>query len=94
MDVDPGLTARIQAAVTRRAKELERERAHRRRMIRGLVAALLLTAAGSFAVWSLTPPAWTPAVVVFWILPSLCAALGLLAPHLLAPPSRKGGLAS
>jgi hypothetical protein len=63
-------------------------------MILGLVASLLLTAAGSFAVWSLTPPAWTPAVVAFWMLPSLCAALGLLAPPLLAPPSRKGEFAS
>jgi len=94
LDVDPGLTARVQAALARRARDLERRRAHRRRMILGLAAALLLTAAGSFAVWTLTPPAWTGGVVIFWTLPSLCAALGLLAPHLLAPPPRKRELVS
>jgi Putative zinc-finger len=94
LDVDPGLTARVQAAVARHAGDLERQRAHRRTMLLGLLAALLLTAAGSFAVWTLTPPAWTAGVVIFWMLPSLCAAFILLAPHLLAPLPRKRGLAS
>jgi hypothetical protein len=94
VDVDPGLTSRVQAAVARRAEDLERQRAHRRTRILGFVAALLMTAAGSFAVWTLTPPAWTAGVVVFWMLPSLCAALALLVPQLSAPATRKRELAS
>jgi len=94
VDVDPGLTSRVQAAIARRAEELERRRAHRRTGILGLLLALLMTAAGSFAVWAVTPPAWTAGVVVFWALPSLCAAFVLLAPHLSAPATRKRELAS
>jgi hypothetical protein len=96
VDVDPGLTSRVQAALARRAEDLERQRAHRRTGILGFVAALLMTSAGSFAVWILTPRAWvwTAGVVVFWMLPSLCAALVLLAPQLSAPAMRKRELAS
>jgi hypothetical protein len=94
VDVDPGLTSRVQAAVARRAHDLERRRADRRTGILGFVAALLMTAAGSFAVWAVTPRAWTAGVVVFWMLPSLCAALVLLAPHLSASSTRKRELAS
>ena len=94
VDVDQGLTYRVQAAVAWRARDLERQRAHRRTMILGLLLALLMTAAGSFAVWAVTPPAWTAGVVIFWMLPSLCAALVLLAPHLFASSLRKRELAS
>ena len=89
VETDPELTSRVQAALARRARDLERQHADRRTRILGFAVALLMTAAGSLAVWALTPRAWTAGVVVFWMLPSLCAALVLLAPHLPASPLRK-----
>jgi predicted anti-sigma-YlaC factor YlaD len=94
IEVDPGMTSRVQAAVARRARDLEQRRTLRRTRLLGFAAALLLTAAGSFAVWTVTPPAWTAGVVVFWTLPSLGAALVLLTLHLSAPATRKRELAS
>jgi predicted anti-sigma-YlaC factor YlaD len=94
VEIDPGLTARVQAAIARRARDLERQHADRRTRILGFAVALLMTAAGSLAVWALTPRTWTAGVVIFWMLPSLCAALALLAPHLPVSPLRKRESAS
>jgi predicted anti-sigma-YlaC factor YlaD len=94
VEIDPGLTSRVQAAIARRAQDLERQQADRRTRILGFAVALLMTIAGSLAVWALTPrvltpQTWTAGVVVFWMLPSLCAAFALLAPHLPTSPLRK-----
>lgn len=91
-DIEPGSIARVQAAVARRAQDLGIERRHRRRMTIGLALALAMTAGGSFAVWAcagwlagagrFAPAGLAAGVAVFWVLPSLCAALLLLAPQL------------
>lgn len=69
-------------------------RARRRRMLTGFVIALLMTISGSAAVWEavsriagsgrIAPLVLAAGVVLFWMLPSLCAALLLLTPRSLA----------
>jgi hypothetical protein len=102
-DIEPGASARVQAAVARRARDLGRERRHRRRMTIGLALALAMTAAGSFAVWvcagwlagagRIAPAGLAVGVTVFWMLPSLCAALLLLTPQLFTRQSQPQELA-
>ncbi|HEX3532066.1 MAG TPA: hypothetical protein VH988_33825 [Thermoanaerobaculia bacterium] len=93
-EIDPGLNTRVKAALFRRAGELAQAQARRRRMLTGLVIALLMTMSGSAAVWEavvriagfsrIAPPVLAAGVVLFWALPSLCATLLLLTPRLLA----------
>jgi hypothetical protein len=93
-EIDPGLNARVKAALVRRAEELAQARGRRRRMLTGLVLALLMTVSGSAAVWEavvriagtgrIAPPVLAAGVVVFWMLPSLFATLLLLTPRSLA----------
>ncbi|HVT57200.1 MAG TPA: hypothetical protein VHR45_02270 [Thermoanaerobaculia bacterium] len=105
--LDPALTPRVQAALARRARELENERAdrkQRRRLRVGFVAAVLMTAAGSLAAWlaagwfagthHVSPLPLHAGVLIFWTLPSLCAALPLLLSDLLGGAARGKELAS
>ncbi len=91
-EIDPGLNARVKAALVRRAEELAQAQARRGRMLTGFVIALLMTVSGSAAVWEaavriaggrVAPPVLAAGVVIFWMLPSLCATL-LLTPRSLA----------
>jgi hypothetical protein len=85
---DPGLAARTQAALTRRAQELEAERAKRGLYLRGFVLACLFTVIGSLAAWPgwmwvaerVRVAAWESQLgfFVFWVLPSLTIAMLLL----------------
>jgi len=52
--VDPGLAARTQAALTRRAQQMEAERARRSMYLRGFALACLFTVIGSLLAW----PGW------------------------------------
>jgi len=93
-EIDPGLNARVKTALFRRAEELAQAQARRRRMLTGFVIALLMTVSGSAAVWEavlriagfsrIAPPVLAAGVVLFWMLPSLCATLLLLTPRSLA----------
>jgi hypothetical protein len=86
--VDPGLAARTQAALTRRAQELELERAKRELCLRGFALACLLTVIGSVAVWpgwmwvaermQLAAWEWQLGFFLFWVLPSITIAMLLL----------------
>jgi divalent metal cation (Fe/Co/Zn/Cd) transporter len=77
-------------------RELEEAMAQRRRHLWGFAAGLAMTAVGSFAVWgvaarataarSLTPAGLAAAVAVFGALPSLAAALLLVAPSAFTSP--------
>ena len=97
--VDPGLNARVKAALFRRAEELAQVQARRRRRLTGFLIALLMTISGSAAVWEavfritgsgrIAPPLLAVGVVLFWLLPSLCAALLLLTPRSLAEHSKE-----
>jgi anti-sigma factor RsiW len=92
---EPGLDGRVRAALARRSRELEGAGAQRRKRLWGFAAGLAMTAAGSFAVWGvagataargLTPAGLAAAVAIFWALPSLAAALLLVAPSAFTSP--------
>ena len=95
--IDPRSRDRVRAALASRARELEAAGAHRRRSRRGFALALAMTAVGSLAAWQaadwfaayrhLAPRALEAGVMIFWILPSLWAALLLLTPRLAAGPA-------
>ena len=100
--VDPGLMARTQEALSRRAEELEAERAKRNLYLRGFALASLLTVVGSLAAW----PGWMWAADkmriapwqsqigfgLFWVLPSATIAMLLLVGIGLSGRSRERGL--
>ncbi|HEX4022762.1 MAG TPA: zf-HC2 domain-containing protein [Acidobacteriaceae bacterium] len=87
-EVDPGLQARVCASLQMRAQQLEAKQPSRRRMLWGCVAALMLTAIGSFvaaqfgglaaAAFHIEPAQVQFGLVAFWIAPSLCFCLLLL----------------
>ncbi len=86
--VDPSLTARTQAALTRRAEELEAERSKRDLCLRGFALACLFTVIGSLVAWPgwvwvaerMRVAAWESQLgfCVFWVLPSATIAMLLL----------------
>lgn len=86
-EVDPGLTERVQKALTRSAEAVAASRVLRRKFFSGAVIALLLTLVGSLASWEagalvtaqihISPWTWKTGVVL-WSLPSLCVALVLI----------------
>ena len=98
-EVDPGLNARVKAALFRRAEELAQVQARRRRRLTGFAIALLMTISGSAAAWDavfriagsgrIARPVLAAGVLLFWMLPSLCAALLLLTPRSLAEHSKE-----
>lgn len=94
----PELDGRVRAALARRSRELAEESARRRRKrLLGFAAAVAMTAAGSLTVWKgaagmpmardLAPAGLAAIVAIFWALPSLAAAILLLASSALASPS-------
>ncbi len=86
--VDPGLAARTQAALTRRAQQMEAERARRSMYLRGFALACLFTVIGSLLAWpgwayiagraQLAPWEWQLGFSLFWVLPSASIAMLLL----------------
>lgn len=86
--VDPSLAARTQAALTRRAQELEAERSKRHLYLRGFALACLFTVMGSLVVWPgwvwvaertrVTAWEWQLGFFLFWVLPSATIAMLLL----------------
>jgi hypothetical protein len=100
--VDPGLAARTQAALIRRAEELEAERSKRRLYLRGFALACLFTVIGSLLVWPgwvwvaermrLTSWAWQLGFVLLWVLPSATVTILLLVGFGLAAHSRERSL--
>jgi len=86
--VDPGLAARTQAALTRRAQQMEAERARRSMYLRGFALACLFTVIGSLLAWpgwayvarrvQLAPWEWQLGFSLFWVLPSANIAMLLL----------------
>jgi anti-sigma factor RsiW len=98
---DPGLQAKVHAALDARAQQLQatqpsRKRPNYRSIVQISLAALLLTIVGSFgalhvgsplaAVLHLPPAQAQAGVLALWILPSLCFCLFL--PALLLLPAR------
>ena len=73
------------ASLQQRAQEIEAKQPSRRRMVWGCVAALMLTAIGSFvaaqfgdlaaAAFHIEPAQVQFGLVAFWIAPSLCFCL-------------------
>ena len=93
-DFDPAAAMRVESAVRRRAAQLAAARPSARILWLASAAALLLTAAGSLAMWQLAQwlagrwnlpsPAWQIAFAACWPLPSLLlAALPFLRDRLL-----------
>ncbi len=92
----PELDGRVLAALARRSRELADEGARRRKRLLGFAAAVAMTVAGSLAVWKgaagmpmasgLAPAGLAALVAVFWALPSLAAAILLLASSALDSP--------
>jgi len=86
--VDPGLVARTQDALTRRAREMEAERNRRRMYLRGFAMACLFTVIGSVLAWQawawvaqrmqFVPWEWQLGFSLFWVLPSATIAMLLL----------------
>jgi hypothetical protein len=86
-DIDPGLAARVQKAITLAAETAAVRRFARRRFLAGGMIALLLTFTGSLASWEvgglvvahiqIAPWLWKTGVVL-WSLPSLCVAFVLI----------------
>ena len=84
---DPGLQARVHAALTLRAQQLQAAQPGRRRIVMVSIIALLLTIVGSLAALQvgsplaallhLEPAQMQTGVVALWILPSLCFSLFL-----------------
>lgn len=85
-ELDPAAAFRMEDAIRRRANWLASNEFHGRRFIIGAVAAMLLTIAGSIAMWqpaawlagrwNLPSPAWQIGFAMFWLLPSIL--LGIL----------------
>jgi len=86
-EVDPGLTERVQKALTRSAEAVATSHVVRQKFFSGAVISLLLTLVGSLASWEaaalvaaqihISPWTWKTGVVL-WSLPSLCVALVLI----------------
>lgn len=84
---DPGLQAKVHAALDLRAQQLQAAQPSRKRIVQVSIAALLLTIAGSFgalhvgnplaAVLHLAPAQAQAGLFTFWIAPSWCFALVL-----------------
>ena len=84
---DPGLQAKVHAALTLRAQQLQAAQPGRRRIVMVSIIALLLTIVGSLgalhmgsplaALLHLEPAAAQIGVVALWIFPSLCFSLFL-----------------
>jgi hypothetical protein len=84
-ELDPAVALRVENAICGRANRLASNELHRRRLFIGAVAAMLLTIAGSIAMWqpaawlagrwNLPSPAWQTGFAMFWILPSILLAL-------------------
>jgi anti-sigma factor RsiW len=84
---DPGLQAKVHAALTLRAQQLQAAQPGRRRIVMVSIIALVLTIVGSLAALHMGSPLAAllhlePAeaqfgVVALWILPSLCFSLFL-----------------
>jgi hypothetical protein len=85
-ELDPAAAFRVENAIRSRANRLASNELHGRRFFIGAVAAMLLTIAGSIAMWqpaawlarrwSLPSPAWQIGFAMFWLLPSIL--LGIL----------------
>jgi anti-sigma factor RsiW len=96
---DPGLQAKIHAALDTRAQQLHATQPSRRRIAQVSIAALLLTIVGSFgalhvgsplgALLHLDPAAAQSGVVALWVLPSLFFSLLLPVVLLLSARSAK-----
>jgi hypothetical protein len=96
---DPGLQAKVRAALDLRAQQLEAAQPGRRRIARTCIIALLLTAVGSLAAFqiggplagllSLRPSQAQAGLLALWILPSLCFSLFLPVLLLLSARSAK-----
>jgi hypothetical protein len=86
-DMDPGLAAHVQKAITRAAETAAVRRFVRRKFLAGGMIGLLLTSIGSLASWEagglvaahiqIVPWLWKTGVVL-WSLPSLCVAFVLI----------------
>jgi len=86
--VDPGLVARTQEALTRRAQEMEAKRSRYRMYLRGFALACLFTMMGSVLAWQgwawvaqrmqLVPWESQLGFSLFWVLPSATVAMLLL----------------
>ena len=84
-DVDPALQAKVCASISLRAQQLEDGQPSRRRMAWICIAALILTAAGSFidlqfggliaSVLDVQRTQMRQGLLTFWIVPSLCLLL-------------------
>jgi hypothetical protein len=80
-ELDPEAAFRVENAIRSRANRLASNEFDSRRFIIGAVAALLLTIAGSIAMWqpaawlagrwNLPSPAWQIGFAMFWLLPSI-----------------------
>jgi hypothetical protein len=85
-ELDPAAALRVENAIRSRANRLASNEFHRRRLFIGAVAAMLLTIAGSIAMWqsaawlagrwNLPSPVWQVGFAMFWLLPSIL--LGIL----------------
>lgn len=93
---NPGLQAKVHAALDLRMQQLEATQPNRKRIMQVSIAALLLTLAGSFgalhmgnplaAIFHLAPAQAQAGLFTFWIAPSWCFAL--LLPVLLLVSAR------
>jgi anti-sigma factor RsiW len=72
-EVDPALQGKVMESLTLRAQTLRSSQP--RPMWWNYLAALILTAAGSFTVALFTPMSLRAGVFALWILPSLCFCL-------------------
>lgn len=96
---DPGLQAKVNAALAERARQLEAAQRSRQPIVRTCIIALLLTIVGSFGalrvgnpladVLHLEPAQAQAGLLAFWILPSLCFCLFLPLTLLLSGRSTK-----
>jgi anti-sigma factor RsiW len=97
---DPGLQAKVHAALDLRMQQLQAAQPSRRRIVQVSVAALLLTLAGSFAALHMGNPLAAvlhlplaqaqAGLLTFWIAPSWCFALLLPALLLVSARSANG----
>ena len=93
---DPGLQAKVHAALDLRTQQLQAAQPNRQRIVQVSIAAILLTIVGSFAALHLGDPLATllhlpvaqaqAGLFTFWIAPSWC--LALLVPVLLLVSAR------
>jgi hypothetical protein len=85
-ELDPEAALRVENAIRSRTNRLASTEFHGRRSFVGAVAAMLLTIAGSIAMWqpvawlagrcNLPNPAWQMGFAMLWLLPSIL--LGIL----------------